>query len=269
MHDVNNRSRVDVAAVTHDARTLLGLFGEVLCAMGRAEHVRTLPLVGDATREHSDDSSVLAASIGFHLLSLVEHKAATRHRCDAERLGHVESGLWRSTLTALAGTRPELLASVDVEPVFTAHPTEARRTSVLEQYHALYALLPDERPLSELSAREREAVRVAMERLLRSGEVRLRKPELRDERSVVVHNLVTVMPAALEELETRLVEAWVDASLPPLPDSARPRVRFASWVGGDRDGHPLVTTEVTREALLGYRQAALDHHHQALARLGA
>jgi phosphoenolpyruvate carboxylase len=273
MHDVTNRSRVDVGAVTRDARTLLAIFTQILTGCHRPRASLALPLSGDPSAGPMDDDAVRAATIGFHLVSLVEQRAATRHRVEGEQRGQMESGLFRSTLVLLArGADPERVRAafgrVWIEPVLTAHPTEARRTSALEQYRALYQLLPADRPLHTLPAAAREEVAAALERLFRSGEVRVRKPELRDERAVVIDVLTSTIPSVLTAVESRLEDAWLAAGLAPqvLP---RARITFASWVGGDRDGHPLVTPEVTRESLLAYRGAALDLHRRALSRLAS
>ncbi|MDO9016403.1 MAG: phosphoenolpyruvate carboxylase [Deltaproteobacteria bacterium] len=273
MHDVTNRSRVDVEAVTRDARALLSLFAEVLAEAGAAGAAAALPLVGDPSVVVGSDEAVRAATIGFHLLSLAEQRAATRHREEGELRGEVESGLWRSTLAPLArgGDAAELaeaLGRVRVEPVLTAHPTEARRTSAVEQVRDLYALLPRDRALDALRPGERFEVAAALERLFRSGEVRVRKPDLRDERAVVVDVITSTMPAALAAVDARLDAAWAAAGLPGRAPPG-PSVTFASWVGGDRDGHPLVTPEVTLASLVDYRQAALDLHRASLRRLGA
>lgn len=273
MHDVTNRSRVDVGAVTRDARALLQIFTRILHECQRPRAALALPLVGDPSAGPMDDDAVRAATIGFHLVSLVEQRAATRHRLEGEQLGRVESGLFRSTLLPLAhGTEPERVRAavgrVWIEPVLTAHPTEARRTSALEQYRALYQLLPADRPLDALAAPALEDVAAALERLFRSGEVRVRKPDLRDERAVVIDVLTATIPSVLTAVDSRLKDAWRAAGFEPHP-MPQPRITFASWVGGDRDGHPLVTPEVTHESLLAYRGAALDLHRRALCRLAS
>jgi phosphoenolpyruvate carboxylase len=272
LQDVTNRSRVDVAAVTRDAEALLRLFAEVLRELGAAEAAAALPLVGDPSRLAPTDEAVRAVTIAFHLLGLVEQRGAASHRAAAERRGEVESGLWASTLAGLAReSEPEALSAAlgraRVEPVLTAHPTEARRISALEQLRELYGLLPIDRGLDTLTPDERDAVAAALERLFRTGEVRVRKPEVADERAVVIDVLTSSMPRALSAVEDRLRAAWVAAG--PAGTPAAPRVSFASWVGGDRDGHPLVTAEVTHASLVAYRQAALDLHAAALERLGA
>ncbi len=265
MQDVTNRSRVDVAEVERDAEVLLAIFAEVLADAGRPRAAAALPLVA---REPValDDDDVLAATIGFHLIGIVEQRAAHRYRHVSEARGEMESGLWASTVRdQSAEALRSALASARVEIVLTAHPTEARRRTALEQYRELYALLPVERPVSQLRADERSEIAVALERLFRFGEVRIRKPDLEDEQRYVIDVLTENLPAALEASASRLSRACGREGLDL--SAVEPRVTFATWVGGDRDGHPLVTGDVTREALARYRRAALALHRSAVERL--
>ena len=167
----------------------------------------------------------------------------------------------------------ETLGRVRVEPVLTAHPTEAKRLAVLDQHRALYALL-GRREREHLPASEEQSLRVhakaALERLWRTGEILLEKPTLTDERRNVLHYLRDVFPAVLPELDERLYHAWSAAGF----DAARlgseaklPQVRFGMWVGGDRDGHPGVTADVTAETLERLRANAFVVLRRQLASL--
>jgi phosphoenolpyruvate carboxylase len=106
----------------------------------------------------------------------------------------------------------------------------------------------------------REAVKAALERLWRTGEILLEKPSLTDERRNVLHYLRDVFPSVLPALDERLRQAWMhagyDVALLSEPGTL-PRLRFGTWVGGDRDGHPGVTAEVTGETLERLRVNAL------------
>lgn len=276
MQDVTNRSRVDVDAVEAHARALLAAFSEVLAGIGRPRAAAALPLVGDpANAAIEDDDALLALTIGFHLIAVVEQRETERHRAEAQRFGHVESGLFRSVLAELAPPAPSAvyrrdlesaLSRVDAEVVFTAHPTEARRISAIEQYRELYALLPSDRPIDQVDGETREAVATTLERLFRADEVRLRKPGLVDEHGAVVDIIGSSIVQAIPAVDRHLAHAARAIGLDPdrLP---APRLRFATWVGGDRDGHPLVTAEVTADTLRRQRRAALDLHRAALTQL--
>jgi phosphoenolpyruvate carboxylase len=164
---------------------------------------------------------------------------------------------------------------VRVEPVLTAHPTEAKRASVLELHRATYVLLMELEEEGLADSRRsaiRSEIKVALERLWRSGEILLEKPDVASERRGILFYLREVFPAALNELDGRLHRAWeaagFDRSLLADP-RAWPRLRFGTWVGGDRDGHPLVTADVTWETLRELRAEAMTVLSQHLRRLAA
>jgi phosphoenolpyruvate carboxylase len=276
VQDVNNRSRVDIAAVEHGARALLDAFAKVLIGLGKPEAASVLPLVGaEPPPPLASDDPTLALTIGFHLLSLVEQHETERLRREMQRSGQVESGLFASVFrelgAALTPTRLEAelaqaLPEVEVEIVLTAHPTEARRISAIEQYRELYTLLATSDDLADLGPDQYELIEATLERLFRSDEVRLRKPGLTDELGVVLDVVGSVATHALPLLDRHFELAARQAGLDPrvLP---LPRVRFASWVGGDRDGHPLVTPMVTAQTLQRQRDTALELHRASLGRL--
>ncbi len=263
MLDVSNRSRVDPALVEREAHALLGAFAQVLGEIGHARAAEVLPLVGLSETRVDGPIALRVLTMGFHLLSLAEQHATTLHRAQASANGADESGLWASTVAELA-QHPDakaVLASLgplSIEPVFTAHPTEARRISALEQWHALF----DELGHSEVASVPSDDLLGRLERLFRTGDVRLRKPEIADERDVVVHTLVKVVAPAM----TRLDRAGKEA-LALLGGVSAPRLSFGTWVGGDRDGHPGVTAEVTEDSLRAYRTAALALHREGLVGL--
>jgi phosphoenolpyruvate carboxylase len=270
--------------IDRDLRFLIGCLGEVLTEMGLEEMAAWLPW-SDRPVPTSDPPPAqlgLVYSIAFQLLNMVEEHAAGAMRILRESHEGLaaERGLWGQHLTALkaAGvTEEEILATlrhVRVEPVLTAHPTEAKRLSVLEQHRTLYELLIEHSsrgltPFDERSIRSR--TKAALERLWRTGEIILEKPKVADERRNVIFYLRDIFPAALPRLDERLRFAWQDAGYDP----ARLRgltnlapVRFGTWVGGDRDGHPGVTAEVTQETLDRLRLNALVLLHRQLTALG-
>ena len=88
--------------------------------------------------------------------------------------------------------------------------------------------------------------------LWRTGEIFLQKPDVGAERRNIMHYLYTVFPEVLPLLDRRLRQAWASLGFDPavLDEPQRlPGVRLSTWVGGDRDGHPLVTADVTRQTL--------------------
>ena len=227
------------------------------------------------------EACVQAYSTAFQLLNAAEENATAQRRRVREAAGELsdDSGSWDQVLRLLLarGTEPELIrdaiAQLHIEPVFTAHPTEAKRQTVLEHHRQLYRLLvelentmwtPSER--QELSAQ----VRACLERLWRTGEIYLEKPSLADERRAVLHYLERVFPDVLPWSLRRLRSAWERAGLDPeLLDGPEhlPRLAFGDWVGGDRDGHPGVTAQVTQETLALFHGAALKLLDERLERL--
>jgi phosphoenolpyruvate carboxylase len=106
-----------------------------------------------------------------------------------------------------------------------------------------------------------ETIRALLERWWRSGEVYLEKPDVTSERSSVLYYFSRVFPEVLRLSDERLKHTWKSLGFNKKslshPDSY-PKLSFGSWVGGDRDGHPYVTADVTRETLLEHRRVALE-----------
>ncbi len=269
--------------IDRDLKFLIECLGEVLTDLGMAEFARHLPWTGDVVEaEHIDQLPPqlgLVYSIAFQILNMVEENtaAAMRDLREASEGLTAERGLWGAQLAALraAGFTAEEIAAgfgkVRVEPVLTAHPTEAKRLSVLDQHRALFGLI-DARESGHQSpshlAQLREQTKSALERLWRTGEILLEKPTLADERRNILHYLRDVFPTVLPELDARLRYAWADAGFDArLLAGKLPQVRFGNWVGGDRDGHPGVTAEVTAETLERLRANALVVMHRQLSAL--
>ncbi|MDV7402708.1 phosphoenolpyruvate carboxylase, partial [Arthrospira platensis SPKY1] len=94
-----------------------------------------------------------------------------------------------------------------------------------------------------------------------SGEIYLEKPDITDERANVLHYLSKVFPTVLKNTDAHLKNAWLELGLTPSKiknPAVYPTIKFGSWVGGDRDGHPFVTPAITRETLGLHRKAALQ-----------
>jgi phosphoenolpyruvate carboxylase len=219
-----------------------------------------------------------ALSIVFQLLDIVEENTANqvRRRAEDPRRQEGEPGLWLYNLTDLRQrgfTEASLRAAltrVSVEPVLTAHPTEAKRATVLEHHRAIYLLLVerDNRRFTDVEAAIfRRRLKAALERLWRTGEIRAERPEVESEVQGVLHYLRWVFPDVVELLDQRFQHSWTAVFGAAPPDL--PKLAFGSWVGGDRDGHPLVTPEVTARTLVLLRQGALAVARERLRQLGA
>ncbi|HDS1801330.1 TPA: phosphoenolpyruvate carboxylase [Pseudomonas putida] len=152
------------------------------------------------------------------------------------------------------------LAKLDIQLVLTAHPTEVARRTLIQKYDAIAGQLAaqDHR---DLTPDERHQVRERLRRLIAEAwhteEIRRTRPTPVDEAkwgfAVIEHSLWHAIPSHLRKVDNALL----DATGLRLPLEAAP-IRFASWMGGDRDGNPNVTAAVTREVLLLARWMAAD-----------
>ncbi|MEM8954170.1 MAG: phosphoenolpyruvate carboxylase [Verrucomicrobiota bacterium] len=212
-----------------------------------------------------------AYSICFQLLDMVEERVAVgvRRERESEHGPTAERGLWAKSLWGLvkAGLSEEQiregLGRVHVEPVLTAHPTEAKRASVRERHRDLYfQLMKLEHP--KYTERERVRARAEMETLLellwRTGEIREEKPTVMQELRNAIFYLREVFPEMVRRSERSFREAWEARGFSWEELCERggvPRMSFATWIGGDRDGHPFVTDDVTAGSFRELREHAL------------
>jgi len=220
-------------------------------------------------------------SVAFQLLNMIEENATVQYRRAQEgSQGFGQGrGLWGNVLSGLHAegveeeTLLEVLPSIRIEPVLTAHPTEAKRATVLQHYRELYLLLV-KKENQMWTAFERSMIRMdiksALERIWRTGEIFLQKPDVRSELRNMIHYLQNIFPETLPVVDARFREAWQQSgfSAANVPDNV-PCISFGTWVGGDRDGHPFVTPEVTQQALSDLRLAALIVQRRRLIDLAA
>lgn len=158
----------------------------------------------------------------------------------------------------------EVLTRLEYRPVFTAHPTEASRRSVLVLLRriadVLAALGDPVRSPADTPRLERRLAEL-VDLLWQTDELRVVRPEPQDEAKTAIYYLESlatdVVPDLLQELDRTLASAGVE-----LPVAARP-LRFGSWAGGDRDGNPFVTPQVTLDVL------GLLHDHGLRALIAA
>ncbi|HEY4786609.1 MAG TPA: phosphoenolpyruvate carboxylase, partial [Bacteroidales bacterium] len=267
-----------------DLEYLLLCFREVLLEHNEQELAESLPWLSDNLPEISSYSSkqLQVYSICYQLLNIVEVNGAVQNRrkIENERLSGV-NGLWANNLSILkeAGfTEHEILCNLPnivVEPVLTAHPTEAKRPEVLEQDRNLYLLVVkrENSMYTQLEQEEiRDEIKLVLHKLWLIGEIFLDKPDIRSELENVLHYLKNIFPKAIGILDRRLIQAWhsIGFDIESINNTNfLPRISFGNWVGGDRDGHPLVTADVTSDALVLLRMNAFEiikAHLTALSR---
>ncbi|HSX71297.1 MAG TPA: phosphoenolpyruvate carboxylase [Pseudomonas sp.] len=163
------------------------------------------------------------------------------------------------------------IGRLDIELVLTAHPTEVARRTLIQKYDAIAGHLAA-LDHTDLSAAERAEVQLGLRRLIAEAwhteEIRRNRPSPVDEAkwgfAVIEHSLWEAVPSFLRKADQALHRA---CGL-HLPLGAAP-VRFASWMGGDRDGNPNVTAEVSRKVLLLARWMAADLYLRDVDRLAA
>jgi phosphoenolpyruvate carboxylase len=262
-----------------DAAFIFQCFHEMLTELGEADLAAMLPWQDDTKPPSGVFSSVEAHrveipkrmpqmySIAFQLLNMIEENIAVQHRRRQETDKGVGTGrgLWKGVLTGLLkdGISGEEIAAtlpnIRIEPVLTAHPTEAKRATVLEHYRELYLLLV-RRENQMWTPFEREMIRrdvkAVLERLWRTGDIFLEKPDVGSEHRNMLHYLTNIFPETLPIIDSRFEEVWrecgLDTGLLGTHDAV-PRLAFGTWVGGDRDGHPFVTADITRTTLQDLR----------------
>jgi phosphoenolpyruvate carboxylase len=152
------------------------------------------------------------------------------------------------------------LRELDIELVLTAHPTEVTRRTLIHKHVQLNECL-EQLELCDLSERERKIILQRIEQLINqawhTNEIREQRPTPVDEAkwgfAMIENNLWPAIPNFMRQLDERLQENFGLR----LPLDVAP-VRFASWMGGDRDGNPFVTAKVTREVLMTSRWVALS-----------
>jgi len=202
-----------------------------------------------------------AFAIYFELTNLAE----TNHRKRRRRAGKLDldhpplPGSFRGTLMRMkqAGISPDealaALAQIHITPVFTAHPTEVARQTVLLKRRRIAQQLErlDHLPLT---AEEAEAcennIHAEVTSLWQTDEVRLAKPTVNDEIRMGLRYFRLSLFDSLPRIYDEIVESFRDVYGLTLDESTVPNViHFGSWIGGDRDGNPLVKPDCIRDAL--------------------
>jgi len=264
------------------AKTAAELLFGLLLDVARKHRPEVEPLlkggasVADVTPELMA-RALQAQGIWFQLLSIAEQNAAMRRRRQIERERGREElrGTFNHVLAEAARNRVDaeeiqkLIANLRIRPVLTAHPTESKRVTVLEKYRKTYLLLRElENP--RWTERERAALvdelRDQIELVWMTGELHLEKPSVEQEVQRGLHffdeTLFEMAPKMLTGFEAALAHSY-----PHTRFDVPPFFQFGSWIGGDRDGNPFVTTEVTRTTLRQNALASLRHYKARITEL--
>src|SRR6185295_16385638 len=270
------------ASAAHYANEVVELLSGLMLTLVRKRAPDVEPVLRGERLPQDLSAELLARTlqvqgIWFQLLSIAEQNAAMRRRrqVEAERGLELLRGTFAQVCADAAAAKVPadeiraLLERLRVRPVITAHPTEAKRVTVLEKHRRIYRRLVDlESP--RWTPRERQGLidglRNEIELLWLTGELRLQKPTVPQEVFWGLHffneTLFEAVPDLLEKVERVLAqfypgERWI---VPPF-------FQFGSWVGGDRDGNPFVTNDVTRSTLLENRLTVLRRYRSRLGDL--
>jgi phosphoenolpyruvate carboxylase len=270
------------ASAAHYANEVVELLSELMLQLVRQRAPEVEPVLRGERAPGGLSPELLARTlqvqgIWFQLLSIAEQNAAMRRRRQVEAERGLE--LLRGTLAqviadAAAAKVPAaeirtLLERLRVRPVITAHPTEAKRVTVLEKHRRVYRRLVDlESP--RWTPRERQALvdglRNEIELLWLTGELRLQKPTVPQEVFWGLHffneTLFEAVPDLIEKFERVLAQHYPDETwvVPTF-------FQFGSWIGGDRDGNPFVTNDVTHSTLLENRLTGLRRYRRRIDEL--
>jgi phosphoenolpyruvate carboxylase len=243
----------------------------------------------------------LARAFGFYfeLINLAETNHRKRRRLSLQlnqspsSSGSIQRGDLRGTLRRLrqAGFTAEqvhaLLVRICVSPVFTAHPTEVARRSVMFKRRRISDLLEqlDRIPVPEphLESLERDLL-AEITALWQTDDVRSARPTVLDEIRMALDyyesSLFDTLPVLYSEVAAALTAEYPDNksfdsvtnnSEQPRPSATQSSIadlplliRFGSWIGGDRDGNPFVTPQATRDALAMARALLFTHYRRRL-----
>jgi phosphoenolpyruvate carboxylase len=212
-----------------------------------------------------------ALNIWFQLTRIIDENVAIRSRRMVEATQGPEAveGSFAAALSALDPTLTredfvQLSTRLSVGPTLTAHPTEAKRVTVLEIHRRIYRLLVS-LETQRWTPRERDDILSDIESeidlLWMTGELRIERPRLADE----IEWGLQFFRDALYDAVPQLFDRFTAATSARFGDglAITPCVRFHSWIGGDRDGNPNVTTATTRDALDRSRRAILERYLDA------
>jgi phosphoenolpyruvate carboxylase len=258
--------QADDAELRNDVRQLGELLGQTLVRQEGVELLNLVEAVRKAVRE-GDSGEILsdlsvedsvqlvrAFSTYFHLANVAEQV----HRAHILADARAEGGSWltRATDRILAAKKAQTpghefsdadlalwVSELMVRPVFTAHPTEAARRSILNKLGKVATLL-DQKKSPARVAKLAELIDL----LWQTDELRLDRPEPLDEAMNALYYLDDLfrlsVPQVLNDFAIQMKRLGID-----VPVTARP-LSFGNWIGGDRDGNPNITGEVTRDVMV-------------------
>ncbi|WP_425037289.1 phosphoenolpyruvate carboxylase [Primorskyibacter sp. S187A] len=259
------------------ARSLRDLLWDLLVqtVMHRAPDVAAFlvaPHDIGALKESQTGDFLQATNIWFQLKKIAEENTAVRERRKIETVDGAEcvDGSFAQVMTRIAQEAPDqfesAVAALSVGPTLTAHPTEAKRVTILEIHRRIYrhlvALETQRWTPRERSARV-EDLRGEIDLLWLTGELRLERPSLSDEIEWGLQFFRDSLFDATPQLFDQFL-IGLERTFPKHSHALRPCLKFHSWIGGDRDGNPNVTVAATEFAMARGRDVAISKHIEGL-----
>ena len=281
----NNLMNMMIAPQTEDTSYIDEITGQLRDLLRQVIKVRApsvLAVLDDAKAAIAIPASEIehalqVIGIWLQLMNIAEENAAVRNRRAVENkagpddvAGSLSQALGQAAASGVKGEQvAHVLNILDVGPTITAHPTEAKRVTVLEIHRRIYLIL-FELDNPRWTPRERDMmlaqIRNEIDLLWLTGDVRAEKPTVENEVAWGLH----FFRDALFDRTTALTEILQTALQRHYPEQAaniKPPLKFSSWIGGDRDGNPFVTVATTRAALKANARASVQRLENKLKEL--
>ena len=216
-----------------------------------------------------------AFALYFYLLNTAEENFGMQQRREIQRQEGRLQGSFEDCLARLKDKGVDrqtilgIINDLSIEPVMTAHPTEAKRLTILKKYRKIYlTIFKKENPIwtPEEKALLRQDIINEIQKLWQTGDIFLERPTVQEEIANGLHyfreSFYPVIPKLYFSLKRAMERFYPDNEL-YLP----PFLKFGSWIGGDRDGNPNVTPDLTRWALKAQKDLILSLYIQSVYEL--
>ena len=216
-----------------------------------------------------------AFALYFYLLNTAEENFGMQQRREIQRQQGRLQGSFEDCLARLKDKGVDrqtilgIINDLSIEPVMTAHPTEAKRLTILKKYRKIYlTIFKKENPIwtPEEKALLRQDIINEIQKLWQTGDIFLERPTVQEEIANGLHyfreSFYPVIPKLYFSLKRAMERFYPDNEL-YLP----PFLKFGSWIGGDRDGNPNVTPDLTRWALKAQKDLILSLYIQSVYEL--